>query len=156
MKKNTIMSFEEAAPLRVEPLIRRTNYYETDQMGVIHHSHYVRWMEEARVDVMEQLGFGYDKMEAMGVFSPVLGLSVDYKSPVRFGEHVSIECRFAEYSGLKLTLLYKMTNLDTGAVCTYCESRHGFLDREGHILSLKRSFPDIHLLLQNAMTPEIP
>ena len=38
-------------------------YYETDQMGVVHHSNYIRWFEEARVFFMDQMGFGYDEME---------------------------------------------------------------------------------------------
>ena len=43
---------------------RKVNYYETDQMGVVHHSNYIRWMEETRVAYLEKIGVGYDKMEA--------------------------------------------------------------------------------------------
>lgn len=48
---------------------RRAQYYETDQMGVVHHSNYIRWFEEARVFFMDQMGFGYDEMEKSGVSS---------------------------------------------------------------------------------------
>ena len=41
----------------------KTQYYETDQMGIIHHSNYIRWFEEARMDMMEQMGMGYAEME---------------------------------------------------------------------------------------------
>ena len=41
-------------------------YYETDRMGIVHHSNYIRWMEEARIHMMEQMGMGYDMMEAEG------------------------------------------------------------------------------------------
>ena len=37
-------------------------YYECDRMGVTHHSNYVRFMEEARVDYLDQLGFGFEKI----------------------------------------------------------------------------------------------
>ena len=37
---------------------RRAQYHETDQMGIIHHSNYVKWMEEARVRFMDLLGLG--------------------------------------------------------------------------------------------------
>ena len=40
----------------MEPYTRTAKYYETDQMGIIHHSNYIRWMEEARNDVMTQMG----------------------------------------------------------------------------------------------------
>ena len=143
--------FEEAAPLRAKPYIHTANYYETDQMKIIHHSNYIRWMEEARVDVTEQLGFGYARLESMGIFIPVLGVSVDYKSMVRFGDRVSIECRIGKYSAVKLTMLYRMTNLTTGDICAVGESRHGFLDGEGRAISLKRAYPEIHQLILDGM-----
>ena len=33
----------------------KVQYYETDQMGIVHHSNYIRWFEEARTDYMERL-----------------------------------------------------------------------------------------------------
>ena len=154
MRDRKIVTFDEASPLRVTPYTRVAQYYETDQMGIIHHAAYVHWMEEARVDVMEQIGFGYEKMESMGVFCPVLGVTTEYHAMVRFYEKVLIECRIAEYTGLKLTLKYRMTKPDTGEVCTLCESRHGFLDAEGKIISLKRKYPEIHQLILDAMITE--
>ena len=41
----------------------KTQYYETDQMGIIHHSNYIRWFEEARIDFMDHCGFSYAQME---------------------------------------------------------------------------------------------
>ena len=46
-------------------------YYETDKMGITHHSNYIRWMEEARVDFLKQIGWDYDKLEEIGVISPL-------------------------------------------------------------------------------------
>ena len=50
---------------------RKAQYHETDQMGIIHHSNYVKWMEEARIDFMKELGFGYGEVEKRGIVSPV-------------------------------------------------------------------------------------
>ena len=50
-------------------------YYECDRMGITHHSNYVRFMEEARVDYLDQLGYGFDRIEAEGVVSPVISIS---------------------------------------------------------------------------------
>ena len=154
MREKKRVSFDEAPALRVQPYTRQAQYYETDQMKIIHHGSYIHWMEEARVSVMEQIGFGYERMESMGVFCPVLGVELAYRSMVRFGEKVLIECRIAEYTGLQLTMLYRMTNRTTGAVCTECSSRHGFLDAEGNIISLKRKYPEIHELILHSMIQE--
>ena len=48
----------------------KVQYYETDRMGITHHSNYVRWMEEARVHFLEQIGWGYDRLESSGILSP--------------------------------------------------------------------------------------
>ena len=52
-------------------------YYETDQIGFIHHSNYIRYMEEARLDLLNQLGVDYFKLEARGFISPVTKISCD-------------------------------------------------------------------------------
>lgn len=69
---------------------RRAQYHETDQMGIIHHSNYVKWMEEARVRFMDLLGLGYREMEEQGIQSPVAGISVDYKKSFRFDDEAEI------------------------------------------------------------------
>ena len=48
---------------------RKAQYHETDQMGIIHHSNYVKWMEEARIDFMKELGFGYGEAARMTLIS---------------------------------------------------------------------------------------
>ena len=58
----------------MEPYHHTVQYYETDRMGITHHSNYIRWMEEARVDFLRQLGWGYDRLEAEEIISPVTEL----------------------------------------------------------------------------------
>lgn len=55
--------------------IRRAQYHETDQMHIIHHSNYVKWMEEARTAYLDQMGLGYKEVEALGIISPVVSIS---------------------------------------------------------------------------------
>ena len=52
--------------MEFKPYEHKVHYYETDKMGVVHHSNYIRWMEEARVDMMEKSGFGYKRLEEEG------------------------------------------------------------------------------------------
>ena len=54
---------------KMKPYKHKVQYYETDQMGIVHHSNYIRWFEEARTDYMEQMGLGYDQMEEKGILS---------------------------------------------------------------------------------------
>lgn len=72
---------------------RSINYYETDQMGIVHHSNYIRYFEEARLDMMEQVGLSYAAMEEHGLIIPVLSVACEYIKPVLFGEKVQIHTR---------------------------------------------------------------
>lgn len=54
-------------------------YYETDKMGITHHSNYIRWMEEARIDFLRQIGWDYAKLESIGIISPVTAVNCKYK-----------------------------------------------------------------------------
>ena len=119
-------------------------YYETDQMGIVHHSNYIRWFEEARTDYMDRLGMGYARMEEMGILSPVLSVSADYLRMVYFGDTVSIDCYIKEYNGIKLTIAYECTAGKTGMVHCKGVIKHCFINREGRSLSLKHSAPEFH------------
>ena len=131
--------------------LRKVQYYETDKMSVVHHSNYIRWFEEARTDFLERNGFGYDKMEESGVISPVIGISVNYKTMTRFPDVVQIETSFSEYNGIRMSVCYVVRDKKTQEIRCTGESKHCFLNREGKPLSLKRSCPEIHQILCSAM-----
>ena len=81
---------------------RKAQYHETDQMGIIHHSNYVKWMEEARIGYMDQMGFAYKKVEEMEVISPVVEISVTYKKQVFFDDDIQIRVSIRKYNGISL------------------------------------------------------
>lgn len=135
----------------MRPYVRKAQYHETDQMGIIHHANYIRWMEEARVDFMEQMGFGYDRMEKEGIISPVLSLSCDYKSMTRFGDQVEIDVTILRYTGIRMELRYEIRDRATGTVRVEAASSHCFLNREGKPVSLKRADPACDALFRQVM-----
>ncbi len=125
-------------------LEHRVAYYETDQMGIVHHSNYIRWFEEARVDLMEKLGMGYEQMEAEGIISPVLGVQASYRSMTRFGDTVLVYPSVIKYNGIRLEISYRVTDRDSGALRCEGESQHCFLNADGRPVSLKRANPGAH------------
>lgn len=127
---------------------RKVNYYETDKMGVTHHSNYIRYMEEARVDYLEQLGFGYDKMEASGVGSPVIGLECSFKKTTTFPDEICIYVKTEKCSAFKLVIAYEMKVRDE--VVFTGKSTHCFLDGTGRPVMLEKSYPELYAkLLEN-------
>ena len=122
------------------PYRHKAQYYETDTMKIVHHSNYIRWMEEARVDMLEQMGLGYDAMEREGVLSPVLSVQCEFKGMTRFAETVEIRMRLVRYTGVRFELAYEMFGPD-GTLRARAASAHCFIDGSGKPISLRRRFP---------------
>ncbi len=123
-------------------------YYETDRMGITHHSNYVRWMEEARTHFLAAIGWDYAKIEAAGIISPVVSVSCRYKRSTTFSDHVVITTKIAALDRVRLTLSYRMECHDQ----LVCEgtSEHCFTNQDGKLLRLNRDLPDFYQALQEA------
>ena len=132
----------------MEPYIHKVQYYETDKMGITHHANYIRWMEEARIDLLEKIGWGYDKMEAMGISSPVIGIDCEYKASTTFGDLVEIRASLKEYKGVHLVVSYEMYRMSDGKLALRGESRHCFMGTNGKFLRLGKEFPELDAALK--------
>ena len=118
-------------------------YYETDKMGITHHSNYIRWMEEARVDFLAKIGWDYAKLEEAGIVSPVINVTCDFKHPTTFADRVTIKIAVKEFKGVTLKIAYEMRNQDGVEVCSGT-SLHAFLNTEGRPVRVKRDHPGLY------------
>lgn len=134
--------------MELKAYLHKVQYYETDQMKVVHHSNYIRWFEEARVDFMEQIGKGYDVLEEEGFVCPVVSVSCDFKSSVKFGDSVYIVTELKEFNGIAFVFAYQIIDSVTGDIMAAGTSRHCFLDREDRIVSIKKNHKDLFERLQ--------
>lgn len=121
---------------------RKINYYETDRMGVVHHSNYIRFLEEARCEWMRALDMPFEVLEENEITIPVLGVSCEYKHHVTFGDTISIKPYVKEYSGVRMTVGYDVTNKITGDVVITCETKHCFTDMNLRPINLKKRKKD--------------
>ncbi len=125
--------------------IHQVNYYECDRMGVTHHSNYIRFMEEARVARMEELGYGYAKMEEDGIVSPVMSVSCEYKKTTTFMDKIEIVVKAVEISALKVSFEYVM-RVGKAVVCKG-RTMHCFL-KDGKPVVLEEHWPDFVRILK--------
>lgn len=125
----------------MQPYCHHVQYYETDRMGITHHSNYIRWMEEARIDFLAQIGWSYARLEELDILSPVTAVDCRYKASTTFDDQVLVEVFVREVKNARLIIGYRMTRACDGAeVCTG-QSEHCFVSREGKILRLRRDYP---------------
>ena len=93
--------------------IRQPHYYETDQMAIIHHANYIRWFEEARVDMLAFLQLPYHKIEEAGLIVPVLEVNAQYKEMIRMRIKYASMCSSIITPVLDLIFVMRFIELTT-------------------------------------------
>ena len=122
--------------------IRKVHYHETDKMGVTHHTNYIKWMEEARIDFLDRIGWSYARLEREGILSPVIGVDCRYQHSTTFDDTVRIQVGVEEFKGVKLVIRYRMTNEATGDLVLTGKTTHCFTSPAGRPVILKKQFPE--------------
>ena len=135
----------------MKPYLHEVRYYETDKMGVTHHSNYIRIMEEARLDWMDQLGYGFDRMEAEGIVSPVVAVSCQFRKPTTFKDLIEVSVGVRQLGDVKLVIGYEM-RVGGKPVCTG-ETVHCFFDG-GRPAVIAERFPALYAAMRATMSAE--
>lgn len=88
----------------------RVRYKETDAMGIVHHSNYVTYYEEARTEMLRSFGTTYRKLEADGVMMPVLDVSMQYFSPAYYDDLLTVRISIDEVPQARMIFRHEILN----------------------------------------------
>jgi len=81
----------------------KVRYYETDLMGVVHHSNYIRYFECGRDDALVKIGLSLTQVEdELGVMMPVIKVECTYKIPAKYGDTLRIISTITELPKVKI------------------------------------------------------
>ena len=78
-------------------------------MGIVHHSRYLLYMEETRVEYLRHLGHPYAEMRSEGLDYAVLECFVQYRQPLRFDELVDVHLELASATRTSFQMSYLLT-----------------------------------------------
>lgn len=92
-------------------------YYETDQMGIVHHSNYIRYFECGRSDMMAKAGVPVDKIEKAGVLLPVISVECRYRMSARMGDRIRIVTMIDKVPMAKLVIRNEIYGPDGSLLC---------------------------------------
>jgi acyl-CoA thioester hydrolase len=104
-------------------------YSETDQMGTVHHSSYVLYLEQARVEHLKAIGLPYHEMEKRDIHLPVIELKVEYLKPAMFGEKIKVVSKILPPMGVRLKVEYSLFCREDLVLTGY--SMHAFTGKNG-------------------------
>lgn len=129
----------------------RVRYYETDAMGIVHHSNYIRWFELGRTEYLRAVSLAYRSLEDRGIGSPVIGIRCRYLHPSRYDDLIELETWVQAYDGIRLTMGYA-ARCANKLICSG-ESDHAFV-RDGRAVAPVRSLPEVHRVLTACLTED--
>lgn len=126
----------------------KVQYYETDKMGIVHHSNCIGWFEEARIDYMEQIGLDFKTVEEAGFGSSVLSVECNYKEPFKFGDVAIIKVKFESVEKVRFRVSYIIYKDVSEKECVIGATTHCFLNSNGKPVSLKKEKPEWYEILK--------
>ena len=87
----------------------RVRFCETDAMGIVHHSRYLPYLEEARVSYLRHVGHPYSENQAAGIDYGVLEQWIQYVRPLRFDDEVDVHLVVAGGTRTTFEIAYLLT-----------------------------------------------
>lgn len=129
---------------------RRINYYETDKMGIVHHSNYIRFLEESRSYWLESIGIPIEELERRGYTIPVLEVHIKYKHHVTCGDVITIKPIISEFNGLRITVSYEVKHGENTVIEAY--TKHCFTDNNLKPINMKKHDLEIYQKFMDLLT----
>lgn len=133
---------------------RTANYYETDQMGIVHHSNHIRYFEEARLSFMKSIDCDAARMEQDGIIIPNVDAYAKYITPVRFQDEMEIEVKLAKFTGVIMRYEYTVRLAKSSETASVGHTEHCFVNDKFKPMSLRRKFPEYFDRLKSNISPE--
>lgn len=127
---------------------RIINYYETDRMGVVHHSNYIRFLEEARCRWLEFLGIPMEELEKKGYTIPTLEVYCKYKHHVTSGDIITIKPVITRYNGVRMKIEYEVKSKNTGEIIIEAWTTHCFTSNDLKPVNMKKHDEKIHRIFE--------
>ena len=106
----------------------RVEYHHTDQMGIVHHSNYVKFFEVARTEWLRAMGLTYAEMERRGVMMPIVEVNVKYRQPAYYDELIAVTASVEELPMARMVFKYEIRGED-GRDIASGSTTLGFIDK---------------------------
>lgn len=138
--------------MEIKPYKRRVNYYETDKMGIVHHTNYIRFFEEARIDFMRQVNCSCTELEAQGALIPVVDAYARYYKSLEFDDEFEVYVKLKNFNGAKFEFSYEICFANTKDKAVTGHTSHCFFNSNRKPFSIKRKFPEIYARMLSLIT----
>ena len=120
----------------------RVRFVETDLMGVVHHSNYLRWFEMARVEYLRRANVVLPELIAAGILFPITDVQCKFIQSAYFDEIVRVEAELVDFSRAKLCFAYRVFRDTDGVLLAEGKTQNVFTGTTGKISRLPQLYCD--------------
>lgn len=107
-------------------VIEKVRFYETDMMGIAHHSNHIRWFECGRCEYLRQAGIDLFELMAQGILFPIKRVSCEYISPINYADTIVIETSLTKLTRAQMVYSYRIVRQNDGTVLATGSSQNVF------------------------------
>jgi acyl-CoA thioester hydrolase len=109
-------------------------FHEVDSLRIVWHGHYLKYFEDGREAFGRKYGIGYMDVFNVGLMTPLVKISCEYKRPVKYEDSVMLETRFINTGAAKVIFEFSLYNEDTKEIYAIGESTQIFLNEKGELM----------------------
>jgi len=128
----------------------RVIYADTDAMGVVYHTNYIKWFEIGRTELMHEIGFPGSVLEKIPLLMPIAHVYCEYKKPAFYDDIVEIKTHVSEIGYVSMIVACEVTRKATGELLASGYTKHGFTDDKLKPIRAKKAAPEFYGILQEA------
>ncbi|MFO7369472.1 MAG: thioesterase family protein [Bacteroidales bacterium] len=107
----------------------RVRYPDTDQMGTVHHSNYVKYYETARWELFRTLGISYRSVEEAGYMLPVTRMNFRFLKTIHYDDLLTVKTTLKQMRAARIWFTYKLYNA-AGELINEAETELAFVQRD--------------------------
>lgn len=122
----------------------RVIYADTDAMGIVYHTNYIKWFEIGRNEYLRQIGFPYSDLEKEKLWLPVAGVECTYKSPAYYDDVLEINAWAGELKAATVNINYEIYRKSTGELLVTGSSKHAITDEKLKPVRFKTYHPEFY------------
>lgn len=120
----------------------RVIYADTDALGIVYHTNYIKWFEVGRGELMRELGVPYSQIENMGYYLPLTEVNCHYLHPARYDQIVLIETQIIFMTRASIKFKFLIWDEKQEKTLAEGESVHACINKQGKIVRIPREITE--------------
>lgn len=122
----------------------RVPYADTDAMGIVYHTNYIKYFEIGRTEYLREVGWPYAQLEERGIWLPVASVYCEYKSPALYDDILTVNTHVGEFKGATIVMAYEIYRKGREELIARGETKHPITDNKLRPIRLRNVDPELY------------